>query len=307
MSLFSLASSTVQNIKSAIHDVKSTVKHEVMTNGYYKVFSPDCFAEGSIKSTTTDALFTVFSNLNSLDLTNQLKICKEWKQLGEKPEYKEILLKALDHDLASGLSKNDLQNLTNVPNLVLAYLKKGFFNEEIFGEELLKDEKFMFEALKHNNKVLKCINEDFQLNHPEEILALIEKSPESIQFATPAFQMENKHFIAKLAMQPNNIKVMFPLICTELKKDKEFQYLQRENAINQCLDLTRYLVNKIKDIEAKYEISISDDQYEYYSICFQRDYKTNLETAKNDPELIEKVKKVFHSISMELPKLNLSL
>ena len=65
------------SLTSAAHNIRSTAKHEIMTRGYYKVFSPECFSEGPIKDTTTDALFTVFSNLNTLELKNQLKVCKE--------------------------------------------------------------------------------------------------------------------------------------------------------------------------------------------------------------------------------------
>jgi|GEM_PF-6671633 len=308
MQLFNSLASTVHNVKSAIHDVKSTVKHEMMTNGYYKVFSPDCFAEGAIIDTTFDTLSTIFSNLNSLDLANQLKVCKKWKLLENKPEFKTILIKALDRDLdfkTSGLMPKDLDNLTNNKNLVLAYLTKGLFKKEIFGEKLLQNEPFMFEALKHNSEVLKYINEDFQLNHSEEILAFMDKSPEIIKHTTPSFQIKNKSAIALLSAQSKNIKVMSQFICKELKNDKDFLYSQREHLLNESLDLMISLAARVKNIENKFDIPEKD--YQVINSSFQKGFNLNLLNYKNDPELIEKMKNVFHSISLDNPKLALEL
>ncbi len=308
MNLFNSLTSAANNIRSTVHDIKSTVKHEVMTNGYYKVFSPDCFSEGPIKETTFDALSSIFSNLNSLDLANQLKVCKEWKQFGNKPEFKSILIKALDCDLdfkTSGLMPKDLDNLTNNKDLVLAYLAKGLFKKEIFGEKLLKDDSFMFQALKHNFEVLKFINEDFQLNHSEEILTLMDKSPETIQFTKPSFQIHNKVAIAQISAKVKNFKLMHEFICKELKNDKDFLYSQREHSLNESLDLMISLASRVKNMENKFDIPEKD--YQVFNTSFQKTFNLNLLSYKNDPELIEKMKNVFHSISLDNPRLALEL
>ncbi len=308
MNLFNTLTSAAHNIRSTVHEIKSTAKHEIMTHGYYKVFSPDCFAEGAIKETTFDALSTIFSNLNSLDLANQLKVCRGWKQLEIKPEFKAILIKALDRDLdfkTSGLMPKDLDNLTNNKNLVLAYLNKGLFKKEIFGEKLLQDDSFMFEALKHNNEVLKCINEDFQLNHSEEILALMDKSPEIIQFTKPSFQIKNKGAIAQISTKIKNLRLMQNLICKELTRDKDFLYSQREHSLSISLDLITSLAAKIKKIENK--SVIGEQEYQLCSKGLQDLFNINLESYKNDPQLIEKIKNVCHSISLDNPKLHLDL
>lgn len=314
MNLFNSLTSAAQNIRSAVHEIKSTAKHEIMTHGYYKVFSPECFSEGPIKDTTTDALFTVFSNLNTLELKNQLKVCKEWKQLSSKPEYATALIRALDRDLnfkTSGFTKTDLQEFTNDPTLVSAYLKKGFFKEEIIGDKLLKNEEFMFEALKENCMVLQCINEKFQENHAEEVLALIEKFPDALQFTKPAFQIKNKDSIAEIYVK--NIKLVNSFICTELKRDKDFLYLQRKHFCDLRLNKIINCVNRLKNTENKIENSgINQDKfnYEHYQgikIALQEEYKQHLEATKDDPLLNEKIRQVYHTFSIDLPKLNLEL
>lgn len=314
MNLFNTLTSAAHNIRSTVHEIKSTAKHEIMTHGYYKVFSPECFSEGPIKDTATDALFTVFSNLNTLELKNQLKVCKEWKQLSSKPEYTTVLIRALDRDLnfkTSGFTKTDLQEFTNDPTLVSTYLKRGFFKEEIIGDKLLKNEEFMFEALKHNFAVLKCINEEFQENQAEQVLALIEKNPSALQYTKPAFQIKNKDLIAKILV--NNLKLKCDFICKELKNDKDFLYLQRKHLNDLILNKEIILASRLKNILNKMEQSgvnqnrFDNDTIHDIKIVLQTNYKDRLDNTKDDPLLNEKVRQVFHTISMELPTLNLNL